>query len=224
MQPFLSMIGLKPKPLADGPRYGKPYDRCMASALDVVILFLLLHRFTGFITDKTYALFGQLSPSAGPAVSNFSELAQIIWSTRFPWLISNGLTVLMMGTVYVACQLAYATTPGKWLLGLRILDAKTLEPIQGWRYAWRYLAYIPSAFPMMLGVIWATFNKRHRAWHDYIAGTVVVYTRPQGWYWSQVKHGFLWLKAKLLGSRPVEKPMGNPTAEQGHENSGKPIE
>ena len=224
MQPFLSMIGLRPKPLSDGPRYGKPYDRCMASAIDIVILFLLLHRLTSFVTDKTYAFFGQLSPTAGPAVSNFSELAEIIWQARYPWFISNSVTVLMMGMVYVAFQMAYATTPGKWLLGLRILDAKTLEPIQGWRYAWRYLAYIPSAFPLMLGVIWASFNTRHRAWHDYLAGTVVIYTRPQGWYWQQVKRGFHWLRAKLFGSRPMEEPMREPPAEQRHENGPKPIE
>jgi len=224
MQPFLSMIGLKPKPLGDGPRYAMPNDRCMASAIDVTILFLLLSNVTEHVTEQIYAFYEQLPPSALPHVSSFNELAHMIWLTRYPWVISNTLTVAIMGAVFIGCQCVYGTTPGKWLLGLKIIDVKTHEPIRGWRYAWRFLMYIPSAVPLMIGVIWGSFNKRHRMLHDYMAGTNVIYTRPKGWYWQKIKQGFFWLKAKAGLSREVEEPVGEPTTEQRHENSTKPIE
>jgi uncharacterized RDD family membrane protein YckC len=166
------------------------------------------------------------SPYALPTITSFQQMADIIWYTRYPWMISNGLTVLLMGVVYVACQIAYGTTPGKWLLGLKILHAKTLQPIGGWRYALRFLAYIPSAAPLMLGMFAGLFSKRNRTLHDVLAGTVVINTRPKGWYWQKVKAGYLWLKAKITGATlgPVEQTVGEPTAEQRHKDSSKPVD
>jgi uncharacterized RDD family membrane protein YckC len=223
MLPFLSMIGLRPKPLDDGPRYAYSNDRCMASAIDIALLFFLLHGVSTTLTEQVYAWYGQPAPGTGPVVSSFQQLAGMLWETRYPWLISNGIVVLMLGAVYVAFQLAYATTPGKWLLGLRIVDAKTFEPIHGWRYVWRFLAYIPASLPLMIGIIWASFNKQHRGWHDYMAGTVVIYTRPKGWAWQKMKQGFFWLKAKTGFSRAVKEPVGEPAPEQRHEDGGKPV-
>lgn len=204
MQPILSILGLRPKPLEEGPRYASLNDRCLASAIDLLLMLMLLGHLTGFMTDAVYAAYGMPSPNAMPVAANFQQFAELIWQTRFPWLISNVMTVLMMGLVYVSCQHAYGTTPGKWLFGLRIVDATTLEPIQGWRYGLRFLGYIPSAGPMMLGVFAGIFSKRKRALHDVIAHTVVLYTRPKGWALQKIKDGYRWLKAKITGSRPVK--------------------
>lgn len=224
MQPFLTMIGLKPKPLDDGPRYATMNDRCMASAIDMLLLFLLLSSATAYVSDVVYAAFDTLPPHQMPAIGSFQQLGEMLWQTRTPWLISNGMAILLMGIVYVACQIAYATTPGKWLLGLKIVHASTLEPIRSWRYGLRFLAYIPSAAPLMLGVFAGLFSKRNRTLHDVIAGTVVINTRPKGWYWQKVKVGYRWLKSTLTGSRPVEQTVSEPTAEQRHEDRSKPIE
>lgn len=225
MQQFLSFIALKPKPGAEeGVRYAASNDRCMASAIDVMILFLLLGQFSDYVTLKVYSAFNQLPPGPGAAISNFSQLTEVLWQTRYPWLISNALIVAGMGVLYVACQWAYGTTPGKWLLGLKIVDEKTLAPIRGWRFVWRFISYFPACLPLMIGVLWSIFNKRHRGWHDYLAGTVVIYTRPKGWYWQQVKRGAQWVIAKMRGSHPPKQAMGEPPAEQRHENSPKPID
>lgn len=197
MQPILSLLGLRPKPLEEGPRYATLNDRAMASAIDLLLMLALLGHLTGFMTDAVYAAYGMPSPNHAPIVSSVAEFGELIWQTRFPWLISNALTVLMMGLLYVSCQNAYGTTPGKWLFGLRIVDATSLEPIRGWRFAARFLACIPSAAPFMLGFFAGLFSKRNRTLHDVLARTAVINTRPKGWAWSKIKEGYRWLKARI---------------------------
>ena len=225
MRSWFVPFGLRPKPEETGPRYGDTNDRTMAAVIDIALLFLLLNRISQTISDKVFAAF-ELSPLGSNAhAANFSEMAKILWEVRYPWLISNGIIVGLMALFVISCQMAYGTTPGKWLLGLKIVRHKTLEPIASWRYVLRFLAYIPASAPLMLGVIWMSFNKQRRGWHDYIAGTVVINTRPKGWYWQKVKLGYRWLMGKMRpSSRLAEKPMGEPSAKQGHEDGSKPID
>jgi len=71
----------------------------------------------------------------------------------------------------------FQSTPGKMLLGLKILDAKTLEPATQKKYILRYLGYFISMPPIYLGCIWAGIDKNKQAVHDHIAGTVVIYKK-----------------------------------------------
>lgn len=68
-------------------------------------------------------------------------------------------------------------TPGKMAIGARVVDAKsgrTLSPSQA---VGRYLAYLVSILPLGFGFVWIAFDPRRQAWHDKLAGTVVI--RPQ---------------------------------------------
>lgn len=71
----------------------------------------------------------------------------------------------------------YGGTPGKRLLGMRVVDADTLQPIGFVRALWRQFAYFFSFF-LFLGFIWVALSDRKRGWHDLLAGTVVI--RDQG--------------------------------------------
>lgn len=66
-------------------------------------------------------------------------------------------------------------TPGKMLIGAKIVDANTFGPPSTGRLVGRYFAYIVSALVFMLGFIWMAFDKRKQGWHDKLAGTVVIY-------------------------------------------------
>jgi uncharacterized RDD family membrane protein YckC len=128
------------------------------------------------------------------------------------WLTNALIQVACIGMVIVASQIVLGTTPGKWLMGIRIVRAGTLEPVESWRYVLRFLAYIPACLPLMIGVFWASFNKQRRGWQDYIAGTVVLNLRPHGWYWNQVKTLYRrWRGIKETSA--VEQPMGEPPTE-----------
>lgn len=67
--------------------------------------------------------------------------------------------------------------PGKMAVSAKIVDARTgKEPSVG-QYIGRYFAYVLSTIPFGLGFLWVAFDSKKQAWHDKLAGTVVV--RPK---------------------------------------------
>jgi uncharacterized RDD family membrane protein YckC len=77
---------------------------------------------------------------------------------------------------YHAFFLVFAgQTPGKALLGLRVVPVNggKLKP---WRAVLRYLGYYLSALPLFIGFLWVLLDDQRQAWHDKLAGTVVLYS------------------------------------------------
>jgi len=64
-------------------------------------------------------------------------------------------------------------TPGKMLLGLRVVQA-TGEPMTFGLAFLRWVGYLISKLVVYLGFIWIAFDHRKQGWHDKIAGTIVV--------------------------------------------------
>ena len=91
--------------------------------------------------------------------------------------------ILLILGFYVALNIAYFTyfhgttgrTPGKMLLGLQVYCANGTEVSFGIAFL-RAVGYLISSLLLTipLGFIWAAFDKKKQAWHDKIAGTVVV--------------------------------------------------
>lgn len=76
--------------------------------------------------------------------------------------------------VVVLFWLYKSATPGKLLLRLAIVDARTgTKPSVG-QFIGRYAAYYIAVIPLFLGIIWVGFDRRKQGWHDKLAGTVVV--------------------------------------------------
>lgn len=70
-----------------------------------------------------------------------------------------------------------SATPGKMLLKLSIVDARTGgKPTTG-QFIGRYFGYYVSTIPFFLGLIWVGIDRRKQGWHDKLAGTVVIRTR-----------------------------------------------
>jgi uncharacterized RDD family membrane protein YckC len=65
-------------------------------------------------------------------------------------------------------------TPGKLILSIKIIDAQTHGPLSWGQCFGRYFAQILSAIPLLLGYFWVGWEPRKRAWHDMLAGTLVV--------------------------------------------------
>ena len=70
-----------------------------------------------------------------------------------------------------------AATPGKMVMGLSVVDAKTGEPLSTGQAIGRYFAYIISSLALCLGYVWVVFDDRKQGWHDKLAGTVVIRTK-----------------------------------------------
>jgi uncharacterized RDD family membrane protein YckC len=91
------------------------------------------------------------------------------------------LVNLAAAAIVVAFWVKRQATPGKMLMGLRIVDASSGGPVPLGRYVVRYLGYILSGLILMLGYLWIIWDPKRQGWHDKLAGTVVVrYARGGG--------------------------------------------
>jgi len=70
--------------------------------------------------------------------------------------------------------IARQATPGKMVIGAKIVDASTGRAASPGQLAGRYLGYYVSILPICLGIFWVAFDDRKQGWHDKLAGTVVV--------------------------------------------------
>jgi uncharacterized RDD family membrane protein YckC len=81
-------------------------------------------------------------------------------------------------TALVLAMWAYGLTPGKWMLGIRVVKRETGLPAGFWRMALRQtIGQWVAAIACYLGFIWALFDANRQGWHDKIAKTLVVRTR-----------------------------------------------
>jgi uncharacterized RDD family membrane protein YckC len=89
--------------------------------------------------------------------------------------LASPLLALATAVYTVSCWHRYGATPGKIAFSLRIVDARSNRRAPLWRLVIRYAAYLVSAAPLLLGFAWIAVDRRRQAWHDKIAGTLVIY-------------------------------------------------
>jgi uncharacterized RDD family membrane protein YckC len=101
------------------------------------------------------------------AVVNQGEMS---WGGEAMANLIGGLVVLLFWAERQA-------TPGKLVLGLRIVDAETGGMPSLRNLVLRYVGYLVSALPLGLGYLWALWDDRRQGWHDKMGRTVVVRDR-----------------------------------------------
>ena len=92
--------------------------------------------------------------------------------------IAYAVAISFLLLYYLGFWMLAGQTPGKWLMGVRIVrtDGERLL----FRSALvRLLGYLLSFF-LFLGYLWVLYDNRRQAWHDKLAGTIVVYSWPEG--------------------------------------------
>lgn len=91
------------------------------------------------------------------------------------WGFWNILISYILPVVAVIVFWRYkSATPGKMVIGALVVDEKTGQPPSFMQCVIRYVGYIVSFVGLCLGFIWVAFDKKKRAWHDLMAGTVVI--------------------------------------------------
>lgn len=71
-------------------------------------------------------------------------------------------------------------TPGKRMIGARVVDDTTGGKLSVGQAVVRSLAYILSSLPLCAGFFWIAFDPRSQGWHDKLAHSVVVRQRRTG--------------------------------------------
>jgi len=76
--------------------------------------------------------------------------------------------------VFIVGWARYGATPGKVLLELRVVDARTGEHPDWPQAVIRYLGYFVAALPLGVGFLWVAWDRRKQGLHDKLARTEVV--------------------------------------------------
>ena len=195
-------------------RYAGYNERVFAAIIDVSVLFMLLYEPFTWLSD---AIFGQHSPAElvedGVQLSALQAITLYLNSEAFLLALTNTLLqVIALGLVHTAIQHAFGTTLGRFIIGIKLVDATTEEPPTLMQYLRRMLGYFVSLPLFMVGFIWQCFDKRRQTWHDKIAGTVMLDMRPNGWYLQQLRY---WVRrARGLPQPVIEAPAENSDAQQ----------
>ena len=84
---------------------------------------------------------------------------------------------LLIVAYHVGFWRASGQTPGKWLMGIRVVTIGGGRLGVG-RCCVRLFGYLISTVPVYLGFAWILGPQR-RGWHDRLAGTAVVYVATQ---------------------------------------------
>ena len=81
----------------------------------------------------------------------------------------------LIGLVYFIGFWAWrGQTVGMMPFNLQVVSVQDGKKIDVVRGLLRYVGYILSAIPLLIGFIWAAFDARKQGWHDKIASTVVI--------------------------------------------------
>ena len=75
----------------------------------------------------------------------------------------------------IVLWMKFLGTPGKLLLGCQVVDANTYGPLALRQSLLRYVAYLASTLPLLIGFLWVAKDARKQGFHDKIANTVVLY-------------------------------------------------
>lgn len=73
--------------------------------------------------------------------------------------------------------LAPGSTPGMVAISAMVVDERTGCPPSLNQHLGRSLALVLSLVPLGLGFLWAAFQPKKQAWHDKLAGTIVIRAR-----------------------------------------------
>lgn len=133
-------------------------------------------RFAAFLIDSVVVLVGlQLLAWLLPAQEEV-DIAALLQGAPLPTgLVLQGLLQnLVVAVLFIWLWVKFLGTPGKRVLGLRVVDAGTGRALSTGQAIGRYLGYYVSMLPLFLGFIWIGLDRRKQGFHDKLAGSVVV--------------------------------------------------
>jgi uncharacterized RDD family membrane protein YckC len=137
--------------------YAGFWIRALASIIDTIIMVVPMFIFLASIYPDYFSL--ELDPGArmyrGP-IDVAVQLGVPCFYTILFWRLKGA-------------------TPGKMIVEIKIVDAKTLLEPSVPSLIGRYFAYFASTIPLCLGFLWVAWGKDKRGFHDKLAGTAVIY-------------------------------------------------
>jgi len=155
------------------PRYAGFFIRLVASFLDTLFLAVPVGVVIYFLSQGEWFDFAQYQQNLQLALLGDPQALQSQPQTSMKWEIIFELAILVVTIIF--WKQWGGTTPGKKMVGIKIVDAKTLGEITNKQAITRSLGYIPSTLLFGLGFLMVAFRRDKRALHDLLADTIVIY-------------------------------------------------
>lgn len=165
------------------PRYAGFNRRMLAATIDSVLALIILAPFVDYFMGQ-YAplppldwsvLQGRITPGMTDAEVNRLMAQYVIDSGYAKQWFSNTMTqftILALATGL--CWRLWGATPGKKLLRMKVVDAKTEALLSDWQVIVRLFGYVISTLFFCIGFFWMGLDKRRQAWHDKLARSLVI--------------------------------------------------
>lgn len=95
---------------------------------------------------------------------------------------ATNITNIILGVIALAYGIVltklYAGTPGKRFFKMKVADVEGRPLSWGKVIVREFIGKLVSGWILMLGYVWAIFDKKKQTWHDKIAGTYVLQDEP----------------------------------------------
>lgn len=158
--------------------YAGFWIRFIASFLDTLFLALPVGAVIYFLSDGAWFDLAQLQQNMHYALSGNADKALGAQpQTSFGWELLFEAAVLALTAIF--WRRWRGATPGKKFVGIKVVDAKTLQEIDNRQAITRSLGYIISTLLFLIGFVMVAFRKDKRGLHDLLADTVVIYEQNQ---------------------------------------------
>ncbi len=155
-------------------RYAGFWIRFIASFLDTLFLALPVGIVVYFLSEGAWFDFAQYQQNMSYAMSgNAVQALATQPQTSFTWELIFEISVLVVTMLF--WKKWRGATPGKKLVHIKIVDAKTYKEIDNKQAITRSLGYIISTLLFLIGFFMVALRTDKRALHDLLAGTVVIY-------------------------------------------------
>ncbi len=158
-------------------KYAGFWVRFIASLIDTVVLALPLLLFIFIISGGEYLNISNLIKAFKAAqeanVQTSLYYLNLHNNNSFMWEIVS--EILMASILTIFWKNFRGATPGKRVVGIKIVDAKTFGSITVLQSVIRFIGYVLSAIPLCFGFLMIGFTKDKKALHDLLAGTCVIY-------------------------------------------------
>lgn len=149
--------------------YAGFWIRFWAAVIDSILVSLI-------VSPLVNALY-RSSPSGISWVSDDPMQMLNALSSPFRGPLDAFISLVLPAVAIIVFWIYKSATPGKMLVGAKIVDANTGGPITSGQAIGRYLGYYVSIFTLCIGFLWIAFDARKQGFHDKLAGTVVIRTR-----------------------------------------------
>jgi len=155
--------------------------RLIAATVDLLVItiffFPLMVPINAMIFgDRTIdVILAELPTPTNDSVSSSAVLTALVQENYFSkYLLSQFILLVMISIYTISFWYKSSTTPGKYLLGCKIVNKTTHAPLTLAQCIFRFCSYALSALPLFIGFFMIDFNKSKQGIHDYAANSVVI--------------------------------------------------